>query len=82
MKYNFKTHQLELDNKDLLDFLKNKLNANDLKVSECGYYYEWALSGGGYSLSNVVSENKASDSDIALYTALQDIEKELGLSKP
>ena len=82
MKYNFNTHQLELDNKDLLDLLKNKLNANELKISECGYHYEWDPSGGGYSLSNVVSENKASDSDIAVYKALQTIEKELGLNKP
>ena len=82
MKYNFKTHQLEIEDKDLIELLVNKLDARNLKLSEDGYHFEWKLSTTNkFTMTRTVSNRKATDSDIAIFKAIQTIKKELSLNE-
>ena len=81
MKYNFDTHQLEIENHEILKILSDRLNSHHLNIDENGYHKSYSLQSDNITMKIVSTDNKASERDIRVFQAMKTLREELKVDK-
>lgn len=81
MKYNFDTHQLEIENSEILKILSDRLNSHHLDIDENGYYKSYRLQSDNKTMKIVSTDNKASDRDFKVFQAIETLKKEFNIKE-
>lgn len=81
MKYNFDTHQLEIENNEILKILSDRLNSHYLNIDENGYHKSYRLQSDNKTMKIVSTDNKASDRDFKVFQAIETLKKEFNIKE-
>lgn len=81
MKYNFDTHQLEIENHEILKILSDRLNSHHLNIDENGYHKSYRLQSDNITMKIVSTDNKASDRDFKVFQAIETLKKEFNIKE-
>ena len=81
MKYNFETHQVEIENNELLRIIEDILKARYLNLDINGYHLSYRLQDDNITVKIESSDIKASERDIRVFQAMNTLKEELKVDK-